>query len=78
MLWWDFILLIAFPLTPFVRNESTSAEKFKLLRITAMSWMETSFSGTNDATSAADSDFGTELPSAYAAHNTLKSQISLS
>ena len=65
MLWWDFILLIAFPLTPFVRNGSTSAEKFKLLRITVMSLMETSFRGTNEAASAGDSVLGTESPSAY-------------
>ena len=59
MLWKDFILLIAFPLTPFVRNGSTSAENFKLFRITVISWMETSFSGTKDSV------LETESSSAY-------------
>ena len=65
MFWCDFILLIAFPLTPFFWNGSTSAGKLKLLRITVMSWMETSFRGTNEAASAGDSVLGTESPSGY-------------
>ena len=36
-----------------------------MLRITVISWMETSFRGTNEDASAGDSVLGTESPSAY-------------